>query len=256
MQESLCFPIVQEKTLPYLERMFMSQGKPIFFKKNDVIFDYWDEIKSIYYLSKGCCLYLANTVKGNERALSVILPGSSFGEFASVMCEPVNARVEAIENSEVIALPAQLVRERLRCGSENWTDFFKFVYRRQNNFCMVMSYCSEVNVPQRFALFLQSYAKRKSSSPEGGWHICDISITMDRLGEIISANRVTTSAMLNFLGKEDMVRKLKNGGLQFRDILIQNDFIKNELVNSKWCSLKTKKRQPLQTTAKENQIYY
>jgi CRP-like cAMP-binding protein len=95
-----------------------------------------------------------------------------------------------------------------------------------------------LNLPQRFALFLRSYAQSLGLVPDRERMITmPIQFTHERLGEIISATRVTTTLLLKHLSYRGVLEQSKNT-LKFPEYFISADFILRELAQRPWFNIR------------------
>lgn len=84
------------------------------FARGQVVFTEGEPADHLYVVRDGRLRVLVRSARGDEMTLSVLGPGDALGELSMVDGRPRSASVEALEVTQLVTLPAELVRAALR----------------------------------------------------------------------------------------------------------------------------------------------
>lgn len=100
LREQILFENLNDEELLRIRRLL----KEITFKKGDSIFSAGDETKGIFLIKSGRVEIFKSTVDGWKQTLSVLGPGSFFGELSIIEDRRHEANAVAIEDSELFLI--------------------------------------------------------------------------------------------------------------------------------------------------------
>ena len=148
-------------------------------------------------------------------------------------------RTECYATGDVI-IPADPVLRRVKADLPLYALTLEHVLSSMSSLYRTLMFQLSLNLPQRLAYFLHFYAPSLGLEPDAdGFMTVPLSLTHERLGEVINASRVTTTLLLNHLGRMGVMEQTRQA-LRYPARFTEPDFILDELSKKQWAALRAK----------------
>jgi len=177
---------------------------PRTFPGHHVIFREGDASDTCYVVRSGHARAIREHPDGRMIALAHFGPGDIFGELAMLDGEVRSASVEALEDSELLALPANEVRALLARHPDITVKLVAALVRRLRVANERISRQSFQTVPSRVAGVLTQLVAEEGEGSEGG----EVTIRMNQadLAQLAGTSRESVSRFLADLERAGVVR--------------------------------------------------
>lgn len=197
-------PLFSELSRPELERI-SQVAVPRSFPRDTRVFHEGDRGDACYIVRRGACRVTREHSDGRAITLANLGPGDIFGELAMLDGETRSASVEALEDTELVALPAGDMRALLRDHSEMAVKLVVALTRRLREANERISRQSFQTVPSRVAGVL---AKLVSDSLDlsGSQDAVTVRMTQTDLAQLAGTSRESVSRFLATLERSGVVR--------------------------------------------------
>jgi CRP/FNR family transcriptional regulator, cyclic AMP receptor protein len=192
------FRQVAETDLQALAQMVHARDFP----KGNVILSQGDEGQALFLIRRGQVKVSVLAEDGREVILSVLGPGSFFGEMALLDDEPRSAHVIAMEDTTILQLRREDFRNRLKAAPELAVSLLRELSRRLRRADDTIASLMLLDVNGRVAHLLLELAKEEGG--EGGTRITR-RLTHASIGQMVGASRETVSRTMRNLVLRNVV---------------------------------------------------
>jgi CRP/FNR family transcriptional regulator, cyclic AMP receptor protein len=196
-------PLFSELSEPELERI-SRVAVARSFPKGVRVFHEGDHSDSCYIVRSGDLRVTREHSDGRAIALATLGPGDIFGELAMLDGEARSASVEALTDSELLALPAGDVRALLRGNAEITVKLVIALTRRLRETNERISRQSFQTVPSRVAGVLSQLIAEEA--PVEGREGVTVRMTQADLAQLAGTSRESVSRFLATLERASVVR--------------------------------------------------
>jgi CRP/FNR family cyclic AMP-dependent transcriptional regulator len=200
LQRVPLFSVLSREDLEEISRVAVPRSYP----KGARVFHEGDRSDACYIVRSGDLRVTREHPDGRAIALATLGPGDFFGELAMLDGEARSASVEALSESELLALPAADVRRLLRGSSEITVKLVVALTRRLREANERISRQSFQTVPSRVAGVLSQLIAEEAplESREG----VTIRMTQADLAQLAGTSRESVSRFLAMLERAHVVR--------------------------------------------------
>jgi CRP/FNR family transcriptional regulator, cyclic AMP receptor protein len=200
LQRVPLFSVLSREDLEEISRVAVPRSYP----KGVRVFHEGDRSDACYIVRSGDLRVTREHSDGRAIALATLGPGDIFGELAMLDGEARSASVEALSESELLALPAADVRRLLRGSSEITVKLVVALTRRLREANERISRQSFQTVPSRVAGVLSQLIAEEAplESREG----VTIRMTQADLAQLAGTSRESVSRFLAVLERAHVVR--------------------------------------------------
>ncbi|HJQ43571.1 MAG TPA: Crp/Fnr family transcriptional regulator [Jatrophihabitantaceae bacterium] len=160
--------------------------------RGQILFSQGEPTGHLFVVRSGRLRVLVSSAHGDDLVLTVLEPGETFGEVSVLSDEPRSASVDAIEASEVLAVPAEDVRAVLL---ENPAALLALVARLAATVRRVTDVAADLvflDVPRRLAKLLITEAVVQ---PDGST-VCDLTMNQSGVAARLGATRQSLNRAL------------------------------------------------------------
>ena len=173
-------------------------------RKGHVLFHEGDHGDACYIVRRGTCRVTREHPDGRAITLANLGPGAIFGELAMFDGERRSASVEALEDTDLLALPASDVRSLIREHPEMAEKVVVALTRRIRDANERISRQSFQTVPSRVAGVLSRLASEEELSPSIRDGVT-IRMTQSDLAQLAGTSRESVSRFLATLERAGVV---------------------------------------------------
>ncbi len=181
----------------HLRRQRYAKGDPIFFCG--------DPGSSLYIVESGRVKIGLTADDGREAILSLMGPGSFFGELALLDGEPRSADASALEACQLLVLQRDDFARFLEARPQVTTRLLAVVSRRLRANAQTMQDAAFLDVAARLARTLLNLADGHGQTEEGGVRILP-KLTQTELAGMIGASRESVNKWLAFYERQKLIR--------------------------------------------------
>jgi len=198
-------PLFSELSPDELERI-SRVAVPRSYPRGVRVFHEGDHSDACYIVRSGDLRVTREHPDGRAIALATLGPGDIFGELAMLDGEARSASVEALSDSELLALPAGDVRALLRGSAEITVKLVIALTRRLRESNERIARQSFQTVPSRVAGVLSQLIAEEASSLEGRGDGVTVRMTQADLAQLAGTSRESVSRFLAVLDRAGVVR--------------------------------------------------
>ena len=198
-------PLFSELSADELERI-SRVAVPRSYPRGVRVFHEGDHSDACYIVRSGDLRVTREHPDGRAIALATLGPGDIFGELAMLDGEARSASVEALSDSELLALPASDVRALLRGSAEITVKLVIALTRRLRESNERIARQSFQTVPSRVAGVLSQLIAEEASSLEGRGDGVTVRMTQADLAQLAGTSRESVSRFLAVLDRAGVVR--------------------------------------------------
>jgi CRP-like cAMP-binding protein len=169
--------------------------------KGQILFSQGEPTGHLFVVRTGRVRVYVSSPQGEDLVLTVLGPGTSLGEATVLSGDPRSANVDAIETTELLAVPAEDVRRAL---VENPTALLAFAARLAATVRRVTNTAADLvflDVPRRLAKLLVTEAvlQRDGSS------VCDLNLSQSGVAARVGATRQSLNRALGEFTKRGWI---------------------------------------------------
>ena len=197
-------PLFSELSASELERI-SQVAVPRSYPPDTRVFHEGDPGDACYIVRRGACRVTREHSDGRAITLANLGPGDIFGELAMLDGETRSASVEALEDTELLALPASDVRALLRDHSDMAVKLVVALTRRLRDANERISRQSFQTVPSRVAGVLARLLAEDMPAERGGENVT-VRMTQSDLAQLAGTSRESVSRFLATLERAGVVR--------------------------------------------------
>ena len=197
-------PLFSELSASELERI-SQVAVPRSFPRDTRVFHEGDPGDACYIVRRGACRVTREHSDGRAITLANLGAGDIFGELAMLDGETRSASVEALEDSELLALPASDVRALLRDHSDMAVKLVVALTRRLRDANERISRQSFQTVPSRVAGVLARLLAEDMPAEPGSENVT-VRMTQSDLAQLAGTSRESVSRFLATLERAGVVR--------------------------------------------------
>jgi CRP/FNR family transcriptional regulator, cyclic AMP receptor protein len=197
-------PLFSELEPEELERV-ARVAVPRSFPKNTRVFHEGDQSDACYIVKSGSLRVTREHRDGRAIALATLRPGDLFGELAMLDGEVRSASVEALEDADLLALPASDVRAMMKAHPEITVKLVTALTRRVREANERISRQSFQTVPSRVAGVLLQLVS-DGPPPRIGSDGITVRMTQADLAQLAGTSRESASRFLATLERAGVVR--------------------------------------------------
>jgi CRP/FNR family cyclic AMP-dependent transcriptional regulator len=197
-------PLFSELSRPELERI-AQVAVPRSFPRDTRVFHEGDHGDACYLVRRGACRVTRQHSDGRAITLANLAPGDLFGELAMLDGESRSASVEALEDTELLALPARDVRALLSDHPEMAVKLVMALTKRLRDANERISRQSFQTVPSRVAGVLARLIA-DNELPAAGPDGVTIRMTQSDLAQLAGTSRESVSRFLAGLERSGVVK--------------------------------------------------
>ena len=197
-------PLFSELSAPELERV-AQVAIPRSFPRETRVFHEGDPGNACYIVREGSCRVTREHSDGRAITLATLGPGAIFGELAMFDGDSRSATVEAVENTELLALPASDMLTLIREHSEMAEKLVVALTRRLRDANERLSRQSFQTVPSRVAGVLNQLLSEGTVTPlvrDG----VTIRLRQSDLAQLAGTSRESVSRFLATLERAGVVQ--------------------------------------------------
>ena len=197
-------PLFSELSEPELERV-AQVAIPRSFPRETRVFHEGDPGNACYIVREGSCRVTREHSDGRAITLATLGPGAIFGELAMFDGDSRSATVEAVEDTELLALPATDMRTLIRQHSEMAEKLVVALTRRLRDANERLSRQSFQTVPSRVAGVLNQLLAEETVTPlvrDG----VTIRLRQSDLAQLAGTSRESVSRFLATLERAGVVQ--------------------------------------------------
>ena len=198
-------PLFSELSADELERI-SRVAVPRSYPRGVRVFHEGDHSDACYIVRSGDLRVTREHPDGRAIALATLGPGDIFGELAMLDGEARSASVEALSDSELLALPAGDVRALLRGSAEITVKLVIALTRRLRESNERIARQSFQTVPSRVAGVLSQLIAEEAASLEGRGDGVTVRMTQADLAQLAGTSRESVSRFLAVLDRAGVVR--------------------------------------------------
>jgi CRP/FNR family cyclic AMP-dependent transcriptional regulator len=197
-------PLFSELSAGELERI-SQVAVPRSYPRDTRVFHEGDPGDACYIVRRGACRVTREHSDGRAITLANLGPGDIFGELAMLDGETRSASVEALEDTELLALPASDVRALLRDHADMAVKLVVALTRRLRDANERISRQSFQTVPSRVAGVLARLLAEDMPADAGGENVT-VRMTQSDLAQLAGTSRESVSRFLATLERAGVVR--------------------------------------------------
>jgi CRP/FNR family transcriptional regulator, cyclic AMP receptor protein len=197
-------PLFSELSDPELERV-AQVAVPRSFPRETRVFHEGDHGDACYIIRDGSCRVTREHPDGRAITLANLGPGSIFGELAMLDGEARSASVEAVEDTNLLALPARDVRALIRSHPEMGEKLIVALTRRLREANERITRQSFQTVPSRVAGVLNQLLAEGDLAPQLRDGVT-IRLRQSDLAQLAGTSRESVSRFLATLERAGIVR--------------------------------------------------
>lgn len=176
------------------------------FKAGTAVFFQDDPSDSLYVVLSGSAKVFRTSEDGKDRVLSWLRPGEAFGELAMIEGLPRSASVQAVKETEMLALSRRDFEAFAREHPEVLWRMLQALSERLRQVTEVVLDLSFRDVPYRVLhLFTQLLERHGESGPDG-WRIL-IPLSVGELASMVGSNSETVSRLVETYERDGLVRR-------------------------------------------------
>jgi CRP/FNR family cyclic AMP-dependent transcriptional regulator len=197
-------PLFSELSAAEVERI-SQVAVPRSYPRDTRVFHEGDPGDACYIVRLGACRVTREHSDGRAITLANLGPGDIFGELAMLDGETRSASVEALEDTELLALPASDVRALLRDHADMAVKLVVALTRRLRDANERISRQSFQTVPSRVAGVLARLLAEDMPAEAGSENVT-VRMTQSDLAQLAGTSRESVSRFLATLERAGVVR--------------------------------------------------
>ena len=209
-------------------RLFLTEGIRREVAKGELL-KRGGESQRLFFLESGLCAYYAAEAENHRPTiLSVLLPGRAMGDLTASVGTRCNVFTRALEKSVVRVVPPAVLTAALMKDPALAQLEIRSVIAKEESILEGMT-ANFIRPPaERIVICAKALCRAKNVSPSSGWHRLPLTISAERIGEIVNLNRVSVARQMSSWMKADLVRR-DGRKLLFSDQLFAavDDWIEN-----------------------------
>lgn len=182
------FSELDEAALDRLAR----RARPRHLRSGEVLFLQGDPAGSLYLVRAGKVRVVVTSAHGEDLVLRVLGPGDCLGEVSVLSSEPRSATVDALEHTELLAVPADDVREVLLAHPVALLHVAARLAATVRHVTGVASDLVFLDVPRRLAKLLVTESRTK----DGGVAVCELGMNQTGVAARVGATRQSLNRAL------------------------------------------------------------
>lgn len=188
--------------------------------RGQMLFNEGDPSQALHIVCSGRLRVVRTSDEGNELVLSVIAAGGTIGELSVFDGEPRSATVEAIEPSEVLAIPTAHLREVLMASPASLMAVVAELATTVRRLTGSTSDLVFLDLPHRIARYLVLHAVERG---DGTAHV-DLAMSQSGMAAQLGAARQSYNTALNGLVRDGLIR-LDGRRVEIDDLQTLRDFL-------------------------------
>jgi len=196
------------------------------YAKNNVIVQEGQRGDALFIILKGMVKISSYSPDGREVILSLLEPGSFFGEMALLDQQPRSANVTTLEASSIIQIRRKNFEHLLLKNPSLTLKLLAEVVSRLRRTSQVLERISTMDVPQRLYSYLQDYGDRFGQ--KRGNKVAVKLPTHQLIADQLSSSRETISRAMSALKKEAIIEDTNNS----REVLMDMEAIETLLFST------------------------
>lgn len=235
---------------PALQALFGRHGVKELFQAGDLLVKAGDRQPRVHLLFQGNCAFVRLDGRSGSRSCGILPSGGLCGDAPAQRRRPPLVSVMCIDQVSTYSMPSESFLDCLQKDTPLYIKVLEHLLITYNMLYETLLFQSSLNLPQRLAVFLRAYALCVGTSPDMDNMVrLHLKLTHDRIGTLIHASRVSTTLLLNHLGRRGILRRVKNG-IEFNACLLDEQFIATELTDPYWTHIREKRSQAQRGTAR------
>ena len=171
-------------------------GRPRQFKKGQMLFWQGDPVEDIFVVKHGAVKLFSVSPDGRAYAFGILGAGGLAGASAFLLGKENETMAEAVEDTEVIAIPPEDFERQLARDAQFSSLVMKKLAQGVSALETRARDLGFLDVQQRIKNSLMELAKEHGIKTDDGIRI-DLAITQEEIGELVAANRTTITAYLS-----------------------------------------------------------
>lgn len=199
-----------------IDQRYLKGIKPLFYKKDEIIYSPGDKSDCIYLVSTGIVKIFSITVTGKETSMSLRYPGDIFGlaEIYGGDCRFCFAG--AYKDAVIYPIKKELLTAMINENPEIAIKIIEFLGKRLLEKEIYIEHSVVRNVEGRVAHLLVKLAVQEGKWCENDFVKIDFKLTHQTIADLVGASRQTVTEALNDLEKKGLIL------LANKDILIKD----------------------------------
>jgi len=189
------------------------------FNKNNMIVQEGERGDALYIILKGSVKISSYSSDGREVILSLLEPGSFFGEMSLLDQQPRSATVTTLGDTTVLQIRRNNFEHLLLKNPSLTMKLLTEVVHRLRRTSQVLERISTMDVPHRLYNYLQDYCNRFAKQKNG--QIIVRLPTHQLIADQLSTSRETISRAISALKKEGIISPISNS----REVIIDTEAI-------------------------------
>ena len=226
---------------PSLYDLFSAYGEKEVRKAGDLLIKEGDPPRRIYLITQGHGCFIHMDAKGLSYSCGILPPGGMCGYGPVLQQRRSLIGVRCLDAVAALNLDAETFKRHVLPNLALYAETLEHLLKSYGTLYNTLLFQISTNLPQRLANFLRAYAAcvKARPGPDGRIRL-PLKLTHERLGDIISATRVTTTLLLNHLARLGMLEQTREG-LVFPALLVEPEFIFNDLSQKHWTRIRGRK---------------
>ena len=189
-----------------ISEIYMKYGIFRKLKKNTFLKNSGDKNK-LFYLKKGLCMGFVDYQPEKSVLLTLLPPGRAIGDLTCISGEAVNMRIVVKEDSELLALPKDILKNQIKENCEIALLIAKtMIAKRESHLEGMLANCT-LCVEERLKTFFKVLITSYLVPNEGGWHRLPVRLNNEELASIVNATRVSVSRILTAWSEKNHYKK-------------------------------------------------
>lgn len=179
-------------------------------KKNAILFLKGDPAENAYVVKSGRIRMISIDESGNEKHIVIAEVGSIIGEIACLTESTFPLCAQAIVNSQLIIVPAEIMAQRVKTYWSIAQKIFEFSYKKQRALIKQIESLSFSCVEQRVVQTLINIIDEYGIKNEEGIIAIDLKFTHQDVANMANASRVSVSKTFGFLYDNLIISRTRN----------------------------------------------
>ncbi|MEW6409695.1 MAG: Crp/Fnr family transcriptional regulator [Nitrospirota bacterium] len=188
-----------------IDPKYLNEIKPLFYKKNELIYGPGDKSDCIYLVSNGIVKIFSITVTGKETSMSLRYPGDIFGLAEIYGSECRFCFAGAYKDATIYPIKKDLLTTMINENPEIAIKIIEFLGKRLLEKEIYIEHSVVRNVEARVAHLLVKIAIQEGECCENGFVKINFKLTHQTIADLVGASRQTVTEALNNLKDEGLI---------------------------------------------------
>lgn len=229
MQAFNALPWIPSAEYEKISELYLKYGVLRKVKKNTFLKSSGDRNK-LFYLQKGLCMGFVDCQPDKSVLLTLLLPGRAIGDLTCISGEKVNMRIVVKQDSELLALPKDILKNQIKKDSEIALLIAKtMVAKRESHLEGMLANCT-LSVEERLKTFFKALMTSYPVPKVGDWYRLPVRLNNEELASIVNATRVSVSRILSAWAERNLYQKANSRNVFISARLLESVYDWHDLV--------------------------